>query len=124
MYTKEDGWWKDNNMVAIVVKYMCEQGHDPSEVARVVQKPWNYSDELNQAIAKREELSHLSKTSEVEEDQCKFLTARHGQGNKSGLGRNKIAVEDIYEELCKCGPDCDCKKCMAIKSDSKEIDER
>jgi len=49
-----DHWWEDYSNIVILTGFMADQDYPVSEVARAVEKPWNYSTEFVAAIQELE----------------------------------------------------------------------
>lgn len=38
-------WWEDHDKVVVTAYFLAEEGYPASEVARMVEKPWSYTQE-------------------------------------------------------------------------------
>ena len=44
-------WWHRHANVSLLARWMADNGHSADEVARAVEKPWNYEDLFTKARA-------------------------------------------------------------------------
>lgn len=51
MFSKDDGWWKDPTMVRILAEFLVDyKNFTGKDISHFLEKPYNYSDELNEAL--------------------------------------------------------------------------
>lgn len=48
-------WWDNRLNLAMVAEYLEDDGADRGEIIRMLEKPWNYDDEYNEARAQQAE---------------------------------------------------------------------
>jgi hypothetical protein len=44
-------WYIEHSNIALLASWAAHTGHNAAEVAYMVEKPWKYDDEFNQALA-------------------------------------------------------------------------
>lgn len=45
----DESWYEDRGNLALLVEYLADQGDNPSELGRAVEKPWQYEEDFLQA---------------------------------------------------------------------------
>lgn len=98
MFTVEDKWWLNSSYVGVLIQYLADiEGYEGKDLAYAVNKPYKFSNYLNKALDYyKEEYGHLKKKEEP-------MT-----GEVSS--EDKLTIDAIYEEMCKCEI-CKCEPC-------------
>lgn len=52
--TTTDQWWREHDNVVLTANYLAHHGYTAEDVALLVEKPWKFTDEYNEALAEWE----------------------------------------------------------------------